>query len=48
MQFEKDTGTSDPFGVGAFLDQAKAGLKRGADNGQAEGSSRKKAREDDD
>lgn len=45
VQFEKDTGTADPFGVGAFLDQAKAGLKRPADN--AEGSSsRKKARDD--
>ncbi|GAA94259.1 hypothetical protein E5Q_00908 [Mixia osmundae IAM 14324] len=41
VQFEKDT-TADPFGVSAFLDEAKKGSKRGLDQDEA---SRKKPRD---
>lgn len=45
MAFEKDT--ADPFGVDAFLASAKAGAKRGLDDGKGEESSRKRQKDDD-
>ena len=47
VAFEKDT--ADPFGVNAFLEDAKKGTKRGLQNaGDAEEGARKRARDDDD
>ena len=43
VQFERDTAVADPFGVSAFLESAKTGVKRGLDTGDDE--ARKRQRE---
>lgn len=43
VQFEKDTTTADPFGVSAFLEDAKRGAKRGQD-GDGRDDARKRQR----
>ena len=47
VQFEKDSTISDPFGVSAFLDEAKKGSKRGLDTtgGEEAEGSRKRQRD---
>ena len=46
VQFEKDTTTADPFGIGDLLNDAKRGVKRGLDTSAKDDSRKRQARED--